>query len=56
MEHKKPDTLSTGERKGVDAIRVVIKRPDLLLLDESTANLNKESNSIIRKMVDSLSK
>lgn len=55
MEHKKPDTLSTGERKRVDIIRAVIKKPDLLLLDEPTANLDEGSASIIREMVDSLS-
>lgn len=54
MEHNKPDTLSTGERKRVDIIRAVIKKPDLLLLDEPTANLDEESASIIRRWLIAL--
>ncbi len=55
MEDKKPDTLSTGERKRVDIIRAIIKKPDLLLLDEPTANLDEESASIIRDMIETMS-
>jgi len=55
MEGKKPDTLSTGERKRVDIIRAIIKKPDLLLLDEPTANLDEESASIIRNMIEKMS-
>ena len=55
MDNRRPDTLSTGERKRVDIIRAIIKKPDLLILDEPTANLDEESASIIRESVRELS-
>lgn len=55
MDGRKPDTLSTGERKRVDIIRSIIKKPDLLILDEPTADLDGESASIIRESIKKLS-
>ena len=49
--HRKPGSLSTGQRKRVDLARALIKNPEILIADEPTTNLDAESAEIIRTIL-----
>lgn len=46
-----PSTLSTGQAQRLSLLRVLTREPELLLLDEPTANLDKENVRAIEKCI-----
>lgn len=47
-------TLSSGQMQKLSFIRALMSNPELLLLDESTANLDSQSKILIYKILNSL--
>lgn len=54
LAQKKPDKLSGGEGQRVAIARAIVKRPQILLADEPTANLDAENAHIILKIMKRL--
>jgi len=54
LANKKPHKLSGGEGQRVAIARALVKRPEILLADEPTANLDAENAHIILKMMKQL--
>jgi len=47
----KANTMSTGEKKRIEMVRALVKNPEILILDEPTANLDEEAATIIIRTV-----
>ncbi|MDN3493605.1 ABC transporter ATP-binding protein [Winogradskyella bathintestinalis] len=56
LANKKPDKISGGEGQRVAIARAMVKRPELVIADEPTANLDAENAHIILKMMKKLNK
>jgi len=54
LANKKPDKISGGEGQRVAIARAMVKRPEILIADEPTANLDAENAHIILKMMKKL--
>ncbi|HCX98647.1 MAG TPA: lipoprotein-releasing system ATP-binding protein LolD [Bacteroidales bacterium] len=54
MANKKPSKLSGGEGQRVAIARAMVKRPELVLADEPTANLDAKNAHVILKMMKKL--
>lgn len=51
MLEANPDTLSSGEKQRLALLRGLQYQPKVLLLDEITANLDRESEAMVEKLI-----
>lgn len=56
LADKKPDKISGGEGQRVAIARAIVKRPDIMLADEPTANLDAKNAHQIMKILKNLNK
>jgi ATP-binding cassette, subfamily B, bacterial len=50
------ESISLGQRQIIAFIRAVLRRPDILILDEATANIDTVTEEILQKILDKLPK
>jgi len=56
MANKKPDKLSGGEGQRVAIARAMVKKPEIVIADEPSANLDAANTHIILKTMKQLNK
>lgn len=56
LQNKYPSELSVGEKQRTAFIRAIISKPDVLLADEPTGNLDDENTRIIMSLMESYHK
>lgn len=56
LRNKYPSELSVGEKQRIAFIRAIITRPDFLLADEPTGNLDPLNSSIIMSLIEEFHK
>ena len=50
------DTLSLGQKQLIAFMRAVLRKPELLILDEATANIDTVTEELLEEILDSLPK
>lgn len=50
------ETISLGQKQLISFIRAIIRRPDLLIMDEATANIDTVTESLLQTIIDKLPK
>ena len=51
LRNKYPDELSVGEKQRTAFVRAIITKPEILLADEPTGNLDPENSEIIINLI-----
>ncbi len=50
------DTVSLGQKQLIAFLRVILREPELLILDEATANIDTVTESLLQEILDKLPK
>jgi len=51
LASRKPETLSMGERRRISIIRALANNPEILLVDEPTANLDEDNAALVVELL-----